>query len=389
MRKIKNKILNKQYILFVLFVISFQFTVGQEADPYEPDFSAPKEFENMTLVWHDEFNIDGKPNKTNWRFEKGFVRNKELQWYQPDNANCVGGVLLIEGKRDTVTNPNYVKDSKDWKKNRKYAYYTSSSIISQHLREFKYGHFEIRARIDTTLGSWPAIWTKGITGKWPNCGEIDIMEFYRYKKNPKISMILANTAYGSSGSPYGTWDSRKINFKYFLKKDKDWVKKFHIWRMDWNEKSIKLYLDDELLNSTDISNAFNPTGISPKEPFKQKHFMLLNLAIGANGGNPLHSKLPITYEVDYVRVYQKKNTALETISDNKFRFYPNPTIDVLHIDSDEEIVEIAIYDVSGKKMKNCPLQNRQINVTTLPTGFYVAKIKFNNGTVGQKYFIKK
>ncbi len=388
MIKIKNK-LNKQYALSVLLVLFLQTTFGQFSDPYKPDFSTPKQRENMVLKWHDEFNIDGKPDKTNWKFEKGFVRNKELQWYQPDNAKCIGGVLLIEGKREKIKNPKYVAGSKNWKQNREYAYYSSSSLISQGLRDFKFGHFEIRARIDTTLGSWPAIWTKGITGKWPNCGEIDIMEFYRYKKNPKISMILANTAYGSEKYSYGTWNTKKIDLRYFLRKDKDWVKKFHIWSMDWTEKSISLFLDGERLNFTDITKTFNPDGVTPKEAFKQPHFLLLNLAIGANGGNPKNSKMPITYEVDYVRVYQKKNTGLSTLFEKEFKLYPNPVIDIANIESSQKIEQIAIYNVLGEKVKEFSFVESQINLNDLSAGYYVAKIKFTNGSVGQKCFIKK
>ena len=73
--------------------------------------------------------------------------------------------------------------------------------------------------------------------------------------------------------------------------------------MDWDEKSIRLYLDDELLNETDLSTTVNPDGF---QPFHQPHYVLLNLAIGGqNGGDPSNTKFPTRYEVDYVRVYQK------------------------------------------------------------------------------------
>ena len=64
---------------------------------------------NRTLVWSDEFNTEGPLNEADWNYEKGFVRNYELQWYQPDNAICRDGCLIITARHEQVKNPNYVK----------------------------------------------------------------------------------------------------------------------------------------------------------------------------------------------------------------------------------------------------------------------------------------
>src|SRR4051812_41427099 len=53
------------------------------------------------LVWHDEFNIDGPLTPRDWAFERGFVRNQELQWYQSDNATCKDGYLPLDARRET------------------------------------------------------------------------------------------------------------------------------------------------------------------------------------------------------------------------------------------------------------------------------------------------
>jgi beta-glucanase (GH16 family) len=159
----------------------------------------------------------------------------------------------------------------------------------------------VRARVDTTLGSWPAIWTLGINQRWPLNGEVDVMEFYRVNNVPTI---LANTAYGRNQNGGPVWNTKRLELSHFIARDKDWPKKFHIWRMDWSEDSINLYLDDELLNTTLLKNTLNPDGFNP---FQQPHYLLLNLAIGSNGGDPAHAKYPIKYEVDYVRYYQKQN----------------------------------------------------------------------------------
>ncbi len=288
-------------LLLLSFLILFEnVLIAQNPNPLKPDFSSPETISGMKLIWNDEFNKDGKPDTSIWRYEKGFVRNQELQWYQEENANCSKGVLLIEGKREKVKNPSYVAGSSNWKSAREFAEYTASSIQTRGRKQFQFGRFEIRARIDTSCGSWPAIWTLGITKGWPSNGEIDIMEFYRIKGVPTI---LANFAWGTSQRNVGKWDDLKKPLSDFTDRDPQWVKKFHVWRMDWNKDSISLFLDDELLNTVQLSETVNPDGFNP---FLQPHYMLLNLAIGANGGDPSKSSFPIKYEVDYVRVYQIK-----------------------------------------------------------------------------------
>lgn len=364
--------------IFIRFIFLFSiFTVkAQEPDPYSADPNPAGVKPGMTLTWSDEFNADGKPNSLNWKYEKGFVRNEELQWYQSDNVNCKGGLLVIDGKREQVVNPNYLQGSTDWKKNRQYADYTSGSIISQGLQQFQFGRFEIRARIDTTLGSWPAIWTKGITGKWPFCGEIDIMEFYRSKELPTI---LANVAWGSATYSSGTWDTRKVALSYFTAKDPDWCNKFHIWRMDWSADSINLYIDDELLNYTLVKNTKNPDGYDPQQPHLQKHYLLLNLAIGSNGGNPSKSVFPIKYEVDYVRVYQPSPTAVNELHDKVVKIYPNPASEIININTDIPVQKIQLFDISGCQILNVDEPTAVLDISTLKNGIYMLKLYFDDG----------
>lgn len=284
-------------VLYVLALIGTKIH-AQTQNQFQPDASSPKKLPGMKLAWHDEFNIDGKPDPRKWKYESGFVRNQELQWYQAENANCKNGVLLIEGRREKISNPNFKEGSDNWKLNRQYAEYTAASIKSQGLHEFTYGRIEIRARVDTSMGSWPAIWTLGARGGWPLNGEVDIMEFYRVDSVPTI---LANLAWGRQPGGGTIWNTKRIPLAHFILKDKDWPAKFHVWRMDWTKDSIKLYLDDELLNTGDLSKTLNPDG---SNPFRQAHYLLLNLAIGSNGAKPRDSQNLFRYEVDYVRYYQ-------------------------------------------------------------------------------------
>ena len=124
-----------------------------------------------TLAWADEFDQDGAPNATNWRYESGFVRNEELQWYQASNATVANGRLTIAARREQVPNPGYVAGSGDWRRNRQVSQYTSASMTTAGKRTFAYGRFEARARIDVRSGSWPAFCTLGASGGWPGGGE--------------------------------------------------------------------------------------------------------------------------------------------------------------------------------------------------------------------------
>jgi beta-glucanase (GH16 family) len=247
------------------------------------------------LVWAEEFNKDGHVDTATWRFEKGFVRNEEAQWYQENNAWCENGKLIIEARREQRPNPLFRSDGRDWRSKRADVTYTSSSINTAGHKSWLYGRFVMRGKINISSGLWPAWWTLGVSGHWPANGEIDIMEYYR-------SMILANVACQGQDKK-AEWFS--------VKKPVDslggtaWASKFHIWRMDWDENMITLSLDDVLLNKVGLTKLVNKDG-SSVNPFRHPHYMLLNLAIGGmNGGNPDSTIFPNRFEVDYVRVYQK------------------------------------------------------------------------------------
>jgi beta-glucanase (GH16 family) len=248
------------------------------------------------LVWADEFDQSGRPNPQNWTYETGFVRQKELQWFQPENARCENGMLIIEARRERKSNPSFQSGSKDWIKDREFAEYTSASLTTKGLHPWQYGRFEMRGRIDTRLGLWPGFWTLGVEGEWPNNGEIDIMEYYR-------GTLLANVAWGSGALWEPVWDSVKKPITEFP--DTRWSEKFHIWRMDWDSNKIDLYVDDLLMNSTDLKDTFNRDK-EARNPFRQPHYILLNLSVGGQqGGDPSSTKFPARFEVDYVRVYKR------------------------------------------------------------------------------------
>lgn len=272
------------------------FIVLASCAPSEKPTEAAAADSAYQVVWQDEFEVDGQPDPNNWTYEEGFRRNQEDQWYQTDNAVCKDGFLVIEARRERKPNPNYQPDSEDWRENREFIEYTSSSLLTRELHTWQYGRFEIRAKIDTSPGMWPAFWTLGENDVWPACGEIDIMEYYR-------GMILANTAWAGPEEKT-TWDIIEKAVASF--NDPDWADKFHVWRMDWDETAIKLYVDDQLLNTTELEKTINQRG-DIENPMKQPHYIIVNLAIGGtNGGDPSSTEFPRKYVIDYVRVSQLK-----------------------------------------------------------------------------------
>lgn len=247
------------------------------------------------LAWRDEFNSAGRPDPRNWGYEHGFVRNEEFQWYQPQNAFCAGGKLIIESRRETVPNPNYRPGSQDWRFSRRHAQYTSASLTTRGLHHWRYGYFVMRGRIDPRPGIWPAWWTLGISLPWPACGEIDIMEYY-------AGHVNANVAWQKAGGA-ADWVTTFKPIADFH--DPHWPRAFHLWAMEWTPAFIHLYLDGALMTAVDLSRTLDPN-YNGFNPFHQPAFMLLNQAIGGqSGGNPAHTRFPSRFEVDYVRVYQR------------------------------------------------------------------------------------
>ena len=277
--------------------------------------------DSLRLIWHDEFDYTGRPDTARWQYEYGFVRNQELQWYQPDNARVIDGVLQITARREQVPNPGYKQISKNWKRNRAQAEFTSSCVLTRNHFSFRYGRLEVRARIPVASGAWPAIWTLGNRWPWPANGEIDVMEFYRVPPSTMgihhttssddrtLPIILANACWQDAGGG-DAWNTGRIPLSHFTANDPDWASRFHVWRMDWTPDAIRIYLDGELLNDIPTAPARNGGGWNHDvNPFANDvpgfgHYILLNLAIGSSGGTPDLSAFPMVYEIDYVRVYQ-------------------------------------------------------------------------------------
>ena len=238
---------------------------------------------NFTLTWADEF--DGtNVNTTNWTFETGATGwgNNELQNYTNGaNAEVKNGILLLTAKK---VNDNTAVGS-----------YTSTRIITKAKKEFTYGRMEIRAKLPSGRGIWPAIWMLGSnisTVNWPACGEIDIMEYVGYQPNTVHATI--HTTSGSGGNGNGS-------SKTLVTAEEE----FHIYGIFWTEKKIVFYTDSQ----DNVTHTYAPpTKTNDNWPFDKPQFFILNVAVGGNWGGAQgidNSIFPQTMEIDYVRVYQE------------------------------------------------------------------------------------
>jgi beta-glucanase (GH16 family) len=236
------------------------------------------------LVWSDEFSYRGLPDQAKWIYEKGYVRNNEKQFYTEnrlENARVENGVLSIEARRDFYQG-NEV---------------TSAALETYGKRSWRYGKFEVRAKIPTGRGTWPAIWTLGdniYTGTgWPDCGEIDMMENVGFDPE-RMHFNVHTKAYNHT---IGTNKGANIVVP------KAWTQ-YHIYTVEWLPESITWFFDNKrVFQFKKESNDFRVW------PFTAPQFLILNLAIGGGWGGQQgidNNIFPCKMEVDYVRIYQKK-----------------------------------------------------------------------------------
>lgn len=263
----------------------------------------PKEYPGYKLVFHDEFDQDGEPDPNYWTYDLGH-RNNEEQLYTTKNAWCMNGNLVIEARKEEVQD-----------KNGKIYHYTSSSVVTRaktsgdNISAWTYGRFEVKAKLPAFLGCWPAIWLLSNENlEWPYSGEIDMMEYYPSNGEEALH---ANVCWGTTQRWHAKWNSKVKKISDLMVANPNWKNEYHVWRMDWDEDFIKLYVDDELLNSINLNATVNPRAehcqYDDYNPFRGYHmYLLLNLALGGdNGGSLTNTPFPCQYLVDYVRVYQK------------------------------------------------------------------------------------
>ena len=270
-----KKVLGRVTVTLVILAMTFSIPIATKVINTQAD-------DSWNLVWSDEFGGTSL-NTKNWTCETGTGEwgwgNNEQQYYLGQNSNNVevsDGTLKIHAFKQSYGGKNY----------------TSARMKTAGKQSFRYGKIEAMIKLPRFKGSWPAFWMLGDsinngTG-WPACGEIDIMEAINDENQVYSTLHWSkNNEHSSRGGSYSVADRTQ----------------WHKYGMIWDADKIKFYVDDKLARTITISDE------EEMQEFRQKHFIILNLAIGGEwprydiDDNAFPDKS--TMEVDYVRVYEK------------------------------------------------------------------------------------
>ena len=317
MNKINKHKMRIQILLLKSFVFASIFTITS-CDTDETQTVA-----NFTnLVMADEFDVEGAPNSEFWNLDIGTGfdgwGNNELQYYtdRPENVTVQNGLLVISALEEDFNGSSF----------------TSAKLITKGKFSQTFGRFEARIKVPGGSGLWPAFWLLGEnddTDGWPQCGEIDIME-YRRLEPTKVSGSIHGPGYSGETSPQG-----QVTKSYDLgnaRYDDD----FHVFGIEWGYQYINYYIDGVLYNQitpadiavtptdavytlndgveaveatedTPAVEAVEPTDVTGDWVFNKPFYIIINLAVGGNfPGNPdIGETFPQNMLVDYVRVYKQ------------------------------------------------------------------------------------
>ena len=326
------------------------------------------------LVWADEFDTNGAIDAAKWHHQTqlpqgGSWYNGEVQHYtnRIENSSVNNGFLDITAIKESFTDQGQTKQ------------YTSARLNSKFA--FTYGRVDVRAKLPFGDGTWPAIWTLGKninedggywdnqygTVGWPACGELDIMEHGLHPTNQVSVAIHTPSSYG------GTLNTS-------IQTLADVANNFHIYTMNWSPDQITFLIDGVGFYT------YNPAVKNDDTwPFYLEQYLLLNIAMGGNGGaiDPNFSQSSMV--IDYVRVYQNTTASTEDVFANKFSVYPNPSSDVLNIRTNEPIDKVELYNTIGQLIVAKKTTN--VNISSINIGVYILKIYSGNRIVTKKVMI--
>ena len=326
------------------------------------------------LVWSDEFDSTDGIDTSKW-FHQTLLPdgeswfNGEIQHYTANSANSFveDGILKIVAINETYTDQGVTKE------------YTSARLNSKYA--FTYGKVEVRAKLPTGIGTWPAIWMLGkninenggywdIQGYgnsyWPACGEIDIMEHWGANQNFVQSATHTPSSFGATEN-YGG--------QYIESASTD----FHIYTLVWTDEKLVCVVDGNM------HFTYNPIVKNEQTwPFDLEQYFLFNIAIEPSIDPSFTSS---TMEIDYIRVYQESLvSSIKTEKENNFIVYPNPFKDKIIINTGntvESVIDLKLYSLDGKVLRRYSVYNNEKSITLndledLQSGIYILSINSGN-----------
>ncbi|KAJ3341918.1 hypothetical protein HDU93_003739 [Gonapodya sp. JEL0774] len=241
------------------------------AVPPAPPSNVVSGLPGWRLVWSDEFTYTGIPDPSKWTMYTGPVYNNEAQTYttNSNNVKVENGMLVLQALNNG-----------GW---------TSGKVQTQNIYNFQFGRIEVRAKVPTGAGTWPAIWLLGSTSdSWPYQGEIDIMEYVGNNRGNTMATVHTQTRYWMLGNQLtgNTWFD-----------DTAW----NVFALEWTTTKLDFYVNSNkylTANQADFG-----TG-QAAWPFSQPFYFILNLAMGGAFGGSINCASPQQFLIDYVRYYQ-------------------------------------------------------------------------------------
>lgn len=305
--------------------VDVAFELQRKRPRFTPVLQVEDQSNGWQLVWQDEFDGDAI-DTSKWSFEENCWGggNNEQQCYtaRPDNAYVNDGILNIVAKKETFTGPN---DPNGEGTDMATLPYTSARLRTLNKGDWQYGRFEIRAKLPSGQGTWPAIWmlpTDWVYGGWAASGEIDIVEAVNLKTQSdrpgaapgELEDRVHGTLHYGRAWPENVYSGTEYHLPGGLNPADD----FHVYALEWEEGEIRWYVDGKHYATQRedgwYSQYKDETGQwvngEGSAPFNQKFHMLLNLAVGGawagntNEGGIDESVFPQRMLVDYVRVYE-------------------------------------------------------------------------------------
>lgn len=245
--------------------------------------------EGWSLVWADEFN-GTSIDPTKWSFQLGNGcptlcgwGNNELQRYTTDNHTVADGLLTITARLEADSS------------------FTSTRLRTLGNGDWTYGRFEIRAKLPTGQGLWPAIWmlfSQDTYGGWAASGEIDIMEAV----GSRPAEVFGTIHYGGQ-APANVFSGEELRLR-----SGTFAEDFYVFTIEWEEGEIRWYVNNVLFLTKTSADWFTTGSTNAAAPFDHDFYMLLNVAVGGNlpGAPDGTTVFPQTMQVDYVRVYERQ-----------------------------------------------------------------------------------
>jgi beta-glucanase (GH16 family) len=270
----------KRYHLLSVVLLFLLFFTACGSLNLAPEPAVIEVPEGWALTWSDEF--DGrKIDTSNWTYDLGGGGwgNGEMQTYtdSANNARVEDGMLVITAQKETLESGGFN--------------FTSARLKTQGLQTFQYGRIEARIKVPPGAGLWPAFWMLGenfpVVG-WPDCGEIDIMEYVG--REPDLII----------GTLHGPGYSGALGLSQWNRQTFDIADDFHTYAIEWDENQISWFFDGEKYSTFTREDVGNRPWV-----FDQPFFIILNVAVGGTLGGIVaaDTEFPAQYLIDYVRVF--------------------------------------------------------------------------------------